>query len=47
MSTLWVAFIVGLIIGGSAGFFCAALLACSREEKFWRETLAKKFGEGE
>ena len=45
MSTTWIAFFVGLIIGGSAGFFYASIWACSREEKFWKEQLKKKFGE--
>jgi len=32
---IWTAFVVGLFIGGSLGFFCACLLACSREKSFW------------
>jgi hypothetical protein len=33
--------VIGIFIGGSAGFFCSALLACSREDRFWKRMGAK------
>jgi hypothetical protein len=31
--------VAGIFIGGALGFFCAALLACSREDRFWKKQM--------
>ena len=41
MSPYLIGIVVGLIIGAAAGFFCACLLACSREDNFWRNNIKK------
>ena len=36
MNTFWLGLLAGMVIGSALGFFCAALLACSREKTFQR-----------
>ena len=47
MKTVWIAFIAGMMIGGSAGFFCACLLQVARDDKFWKGKINSKRGRGE
>ena len=39
MSPFFWGLVAGIIIGGAAGFFCCALLVCSREDRFWEKTI--------
>jgi hypothetical protein len=39
MKTVWIAFIAGMMIGGSAGFCFACLIQVSRDDKFWRDRI--------